>query len=599
MTLIEPKPSPSDHGGGAWLKTDRPMSIAFLGWAWLALQAREGSGYNLAASELAAGLAMSGHRVSYLRAGMDYDQRRRPWAERVERWRGIECYRLYNSGNLSPASTNFNNMERELADRRTSVAVVEWLDRMQAEVVHIHSLEGYGLDLIGAIRASGRPVFVTPHNYWFVCPQVDLLHEERRVCFDYEGGAKCPGCLDAPSPRVATEKRRAEQTAHRVLGHATAHSLKGAYVAAKALKEKLSPKEAEQFDDTSESPDAIKPDPQAWRGFETRDTDTGEIDYGLSLRPKERAPELGTAPYDANERFLAADHHLRVLNNDAPGSVYGRRRLAGIAALNRATLVTPPSRFMLQVHEKMGLNTELGHHLRLGLPHFDQIHRRARRSPYYTRRPWSPDGASRPLRFGFFGTTRNNKGLPVLADAIELLDRDTRQRCQFVIRAGGHDWPFRKRLSRYPEVSYTGWYDQTMLVAAGGDYDVGILSHVWFENSPLVLLEHLHAGKFVISSRLGGPPEWITEPQENPEFELGNGLNVAGGDPEALAEAIRRIACGEVVLPSAAEVHAVSPLVSYPDHVREAESLYRQALLGEPPTGVRIKDGATQPAEIA
>lgn len=36
--------------------------------------------------------------------------------------------------------------------------MLEWLDSIRAEVVHVHSLEGYGLDLIAAIRrrATGR-----------------------------------------------------------------------------------------------------------------------------------------------------------------------------------------------------------------------------------------------------------------------------------------------------------------------------------------------------------------------------------------------------------------------------------------------------------
>lgn len=584
-----PVPVGAPLDGEGWPRADRPITVAMLGWAWLSLQAREGSGYNLAASELAAGLAMSGHRVHYARAGMDFDLRRRPRVQRVERWRGVECYRILNSGNLSPASSNFRNMDREQADPRTASVVVAWLREIGAQVVHIHSLEGFGLDLIGAVRDAGMPVVVTPHNYWFLCPQVDLLHEEKRVCFDYDGGRRCVGCLEAPRPGTAIEKRRLEQSAYRLLGPAVGHTLRGMFFTAKSLASRLRPggrdAELEKYDDVAHSPDAIKPDPEAWRGFETSESDSGLIDFGLRLRDKERAPELGRSPIDANERMLSADHHLKVLDN----SVYGRRRLAGIEALNRASLVTPPSVFMLRVHERMGLRAELGRHLRLGLPHFDQIHRRARRSPYYRSRPWSPETASRPLRLGFFGTTRNNKGLAVFAEAIELLERDVRQRCQFVIRAGGHDWPFRKRLSRYPEVSYAGWYDQTMLVAAGGDYDIGVLSHVWLENSPLVLLEHLHAGKFVLSSRLGGPPEWITEPGESPEHPLGNGLCIAGGDAGGLASAIERVVSGAVRLPSAAEVHAASPLVSYPEHVREAEGLYLGLVCGE---GGNLGEGA-------
>src|SRR5690606_32157931 len=109
--------------------------------------------------------------------------------------------------------------------------------------------------------------------------------------------------------------------------------------------------------------------------------------------------------------------------------------------------------------------------------------------------------ATRPLRIAYLGTLRPSKGVDVLTRAIPLLDKSVRQRCQILVRAQGWDYPYRRRMAKYPEVSFLGGYDVAQLIAAGGEYDVGLLPHVWFENAPLVLLEHLHAGKFVISSR--------------------------------------------------------------------------------------------------
>ncbi len=574
--------APSDEQASlaaAWPKTDAPMTVALFGWARLAAQAAEGSGYNLAASELAAGLVLSGHRVHYLRSGMDYTLHpRSPHVKKVETWRGVTCHHLFNSPNLSPASSNFRNMTQERGDPATAELIAGWLKAIKADVVHIHSLEGFGLDVVAKIREAGTPVVITPHNYWFVCPQVDLLHKERDVCLDYEGGQKCVGCLEAPDPKTAITKRATQQTVIRTLGPQAYGMLDKTYrTAKKVVKRGEAAEPLAVYEDISDNPNSISPDPQAWRGFSVSPEDNGENEFGLWLTKGEEPPRLGRAPADANERMLSArDVHLKVLNED-----YGGRRQAGIEALNTASLITPPSRFMLQVHETMGLDPERGHHLRLGLPHFDQINRKVRRSPYYKRRPWKAETSGRPVRIAFFGTTRNNKGFRILAEAIELLDQSIRQRCQFLMRAGGYDWHFRKMLSRFPEVSFVGGYDQVMLVASGGDYDVGVLSHVWFENSPLVLLEHLHAGKFVISSRLGGPPEWVVEPGDSPEHPLGNGLMAPGGSPEDLAEAIRKIAVGEVQLPSASEVHAASTLVSYPEHVREAQGLYSGLTRGQ------------------
>jgi glycosyltransferase involved in cell wall biosynthesis len=493
----------------------------------------------------------------------------------TETWRGVRCFTLVNSRNLSPASTNFRNMPVEGSSPRDNTLVLGWLGRVQAQVVHIHSLEGFAMDLIGEIRDAGLPVVVTPHNYHYACPQVDLLHKERECCLDYQGGERCVGCLPAPAPGAARRNRAITQDVERLVGLDLTVALRqtGKVLAARVKRAEPPNRHGPE--------DQLKPDPELARGFDPGvAAHPGTFAHGLEVVARDRVEPLGRAPADANDRFLASrDVHLKVVNE------YGKRRQDGIAALNRANLVTPPSEFMCRAYEAMGVDRARLHHVRLGQPHFDQINRRARRSPFYDTRPWDPGSARRPLRVAFWGTTRNNKGFGVLARAIELLDRDTRQRCQFIVHAGGGDWGYRKMLSRYPEVSFLGQYDTLMLLAGAGEYDVAVLPHIWFENSPLVMLEHLHAGKFIISSRLGGPVDWIHEPgsaQSAANGGLGNGLLFPAGDDGALTGCIERVVRGEVVLPSPREIHAASELWSYPDHVAEVEAIYRKVLADAP-----------------
>lgn len=574
-----------------WPRTERPIRVAILGWARLSAQAREGSGYNLNASELATGLALSGHTVSYLRSGMHYSALRRGvFIRETEVWREIRCFTLFNSRNLSPAATNFRNPEQECGSERDNRAVLAWLREVRAEVVHVHSLEGFALDLIGAIRDAGLPVVVTTHNYHYACPQVDLLHAEKHCCLNYDGGRRCVGCLSAPEPGKARRNRAIMQDVERAVGAELTLALRNtAKLAAKRVRGQK-PREALPED-------LIKPDPETAVGFDAGGEDhPGTVQFGLAVAPKDKIEDLGQAPADANEQFITSPEiHLRVVNE------YGRRRRAGVEALNRASLVTPPSAFMCRAYEAMGVDPARLRHVRLGQPHFDQINRRAQRSPFYGVRPWDPSTARRPLRVAFWGTTRNNKGLGVLARAIPLLEREVRQRCQFLIHAGGVDWGYRKMLSPYPEVSFLGGYDTVQLLAGGGEYDVAVLPHIWFENSPLVMLEHLHAGKFIISSRLGGPVDWICEPG-SPESEanggLGNGLLFPAGDHAALADAVTRVARGEVVLPSPREVHAASTLWSYPDHVAEVESIYREVLEPNASPKGGPAPGAEDPASV-
>ncbi|HYE01827.1 MAG TPA: glycosyltransferase [Phycisphaerales bacterium] len=551
-------------GRFAWPRSPRPLRVALLGWARLSSQALEGSGYNLSASELARGLALSGHEVFYLQSGMSFRLYGGPRIRPRERWGGVECFELINSPNLATSFFNFRNVEREIACPRQARLVVRWLEEIGARVVHVHSLEGYGLDLVGAIADTGRPVVVTPHNYHALCPQVDLLYAERQVCEDYDGGRRCETCLPhVPSPRRARLKRATGQTLETLLGVEPADAVRKVVYGLPAALRGLGRRGRRRGSHPPLNPDRLA-DPELAAGFIVPGGD-GLIRHDLPLTAEERPRDFDPAPADQNERVLARrEVHLRVLGR------YGRRRAAGAAALNRATLVTSPSDFLRRVHVEMGVEERRTRWVRLGQPHFDQINRRARRSPFYGARPWDPATATRPLRFAYYGTVRPNKGLEVLARAIPLIDPALRRRCQFIIHAAGNEWAFRKRLSLYPEVSVYGAYDLYQLIAGAGEYDVGLLPHIWMENSPLVMLEHLHAGKFVIASRLGGPPDWIRPPA--------NGLLFPAGDAADLARCLEGCASGAVVIPSAREVHEASVLQSYPAHVREVEGIYHEVL---------------------
>lgn len=573
-----------------WPKSDRPLRVAMIGWARLSSQGKEGSGYNLSKSDLARGLVMSGHSVSYLQSGMSYrirlGRRRGPHIAHREDWAGISCFEVRNSPNVAPAACNFTNVAEETASPATTKLVIQWLRDRRAQVVHIHSQEGYGLDLIGAIEDEGIPVVVTTHNYWFACPQVDLLHREAEVCLDYDGGRRCVGCLEGKDVRRLKRQRSVGQTLEWLWGMYPADVIrKACYGLKPALRSALRGRLVRGYVAPPMNPERL-PDPELALGFDTEHGRVfdGTIRHDVELKPGEEPRSYVRAANDTNERLIGnRDVHLTVLNE------YGRRRAAGIAALNRASLVIPPSDYLRRVHVAMGLEASRTRWVRLGQPHFDQINRRTRRSPYYDAVPWDPRTASTPLRFGFFGTTRPNKGLEVLARAIPLLETEVRQRCQFTIRAMGHEAGFKKRLSRFPEVCV--WpgsgYDLLQLIGSGGDYDVGILPHIWLENSPLVLLENLHAGKFVICSRLGGPVDWV---REGPN---GNGMLFPGGDEHALAWCIKRLVTGEVLLPTPRQIHQRTVLQSYPAHVAECESIYHE-VIGTAAAGRKPADSERQ-----
>lgn len=540
-----------------WPRTDRLLSICVIGWAKLSMQQREGSGYNLSASELASGLVLSGHKVCYLRSGMDYTLLGGMRIEHVETWRGVECHSVFNSPNLAISRYNFKNQAREMSSPAQTRMIMQWMDSRKVELVHVHSLEGMGLDLLPAIKASGRKLVVTLHNHWYVCPQVDLLRNESCVCMDYEGGSACEHCIEALPPQEEIRRRKLQTVAWETLGPNSAKFAREARSALGQLKKRML------------SDRVIETTP--------RQVNTASLCEDPATAPPLAAPGecsrgIGRAVVgqvrDANEAILSKSHHLAVVNE------YGTRRHAGLAALAHADRVIGPSRFITDVLVSMGFAKQKCVFVPYGQPHFDALRRVARGHVFYEKRPWTATSPDRPLRIGFLGTVFPNKGLEVLTQAIPQLTQRARQQCHFVIRAHGDDTPFRHRLAPYPEVSFLGGYRYEELASIHRDFDVAIVPHIWLENAPLVMLELLNSGKFMIMSRLGGVVDFIREPDG---AQCGNGIFFNGGDAADLAKAITRVVMGEVEIPSAKEVQAASPnLISYVEHVRRVEELYRE-----------------------
>jgi len=500
-----------------------------IGWARLSLGVREGSGLNLSVSELAASLVERGHTVLYLRSGMDYSLKPGMRIEMSEVWRGIGCFTLINSPNLAPGNLNFRNPQSQISLAKQATLVSNWVQAFSPDVIHIHALEGFPFDTIPALKTSGARIYITPHNYYYLCPQVDLLNKESQVCEDYEGGLRCTHCLDhAPDPASYITWRKRFQTAERLLGP---HALT-------ILKDRIE---------------------HTKRGLH-RLLETNHVPTSPNGAPPREHPRIlpGSA-HDQNERLMAANDKLRSLN------IYGARRTAGVAALNASDGVLCPSRFLLGVHKSFGVESRLLRHVPLGQPHFDGILQAAKSSYYYESSPWNPT-SPRPLRFAYFGNCYPNKGLATLCKTIELLPKTIAARSHFVIRASGDDEPFRQWMQGRSNVSFLGSYDLRQLLSSAGGYDVCIFPNMGLENSPLVVLEALHAGKFVIASQLGGPTDWIHPPR--------NGLLFPAGDCHALVSAITSLIRGLVYVPSPKAIHEASTLESFTSYSRHIETIY-------------------------
>jgi glycosyltransferase involved in cell wall biosynthesis len=177
-------------------------------------------------------------------------------------------------------------------------------------------------------------------------------------------------------------------------------------------------------------------------------------------------------------------------------------------------------------------------------------------------------------RFAFFGVMTPFKGIDVLLGAMEKLGPGFEGSLR-IHGAGYAEQPeeMRTEIERLLEateatVTDAGPYEHAALphLMAGADWVV--VPSIWWENAPLVIQESFMHGRPVICSDIGGMAEHVQNGV--------SGLHFRVGDPEALAETMRR-AAGDPELWHRLQ-QGLPAVRSIDDHVGALRSIYDRAL---------------------
>ena len=123
---------------------------------------------------LARTLMAAGYRVVVL--ATECDERRPPHTVRDTTVDGIHVRRMNRPS--APATC----MDELTFDPRAMNIVRDWVQSVRPAVVHAHHLSGLGLDSLEVIDKLHRPLVVSLHDYWSLCPRGQMLNVERRVC---------------------------------------------------------------------------------------------------------------------------------------------------------------------------------------------------------------------------------------------------------------------------------------------------------------------------------------------------------------------------------------------------------------------------------
>lgn len=246
--------------------------------------------------------------------------------------------------------------------------------------------------------------------------------------------------------------------------------------------------------------------------------------------------------------------------SERPPAAYGQRRVAMIAALNSCDRVLAVSDFVRRKFESLGVNPTVIRTQHIGCPMADLV-------------PSTPHAASQtgPIRLAFVGYNNWFKGLPMLADSLELLTPEVLSRFHLTVLAlnGEVLEPQLRRLEgRLAGLTLGFGYEYAELPRLLRGIDLGLAVSVWWDNAPQTVMEFLACRIPVLAADLGGIPEFVRDEQ--------NGLLFRGNDRWDFARRLAEVARKPGRL---AELRAgVKPPKTMGTHVSELEREYRNRL---------------------
>ena len=394
----------------------------------------------------------------FLASGVAYDL-----PARAPRWRKMRhrrqddraaCFELVNSGVLAPAHYSFGDTA-QLSHPATRDVFFDFIRKTGPyDVIHFNNLEGLPADVLELSKHwPDTQVVLSLHNYYPICPQVNLWFDERETCEDFEGGARCIRCL--PHQYNANVLKLMAGMSCRLKSVGLKPGTWAFDVAFRWFQR------------------VGRRGMHAWHGLRSRG------------KPASIPPAISADTGAARAADFAA-----------------RRRTMTSLINAHCTHVLCVSDAVRVLAERYGINPALTRTNYIGT-------RAAELFAQTTPKP--PDPEKQTLTLGFLGYMRRDKGFFFLLDALEALPPDQAARIRIVIaaRAGSHDAMSRVESlkNHLAEVIHHDGYSHDQLDELLAQVDIGVVPVLWHDNLPQVAIE-MHARHIpLLTSHMGGASE--------------------------------------------------------------------------------------------
>jgi glycosyltransferase involved in cell wall biosynthesis len=87
-------------------------------------------------------------------------------------------------------------------------AFERFLDETEPDLVHFHHVMWLSYRLIAHAKRRGLPTLLTLHDYWFICPNSQLIWPDGQICRGNKLGLNCTHCLTAHSEKAWVKRIR-------------------------------------------------------------------------------------------------------------------------------------------------------------------------------------------------------------------------------------------------------------------------------------------------------------------------------------------------------------------------------------------------------
>ncbi len=465
--------------------------------------------------------------IYFLASGISFDPfKSKPRWERVKhgpRENRSRRFELINSGVLSPGHHSFWHGS-QVDHAPTTEAFFDFIEKMGPfDIVHFNNLEGIPASALALKeRFPDTRVVYSFHNYYPVCPQVNLWRQEKENCLDYGDGSKCANCLmwlpDADEVRNA---------------NAVAYSLKKVGV----------------------SPDSVI----FRRGFGLSARAAGKW-VRTSRRWSKESKNVLKYAQDAYDALDDDSPYRRIVSNRKR---FSRRREMITDILNEnCDRILCVSDRVAEVAAKFGVDPDLLQTSYIGTKHA-KLFEETEPKPSILRE----DGT---VTLAYMGYMRRDKGYYFLMEALKSLPKSLASKVRLLICAKTGDGEAMYLLEQLgghlKEVFHADGYTHKQIDALLADVDVGVVPVQWEDNLPQVAIE-MHARHIpLLTSDLGGARELGNTPEM--VFEASR--------ESSFVARLRDILDGKIDL-DAYWANAMAP-VSMAEHEEELLEIYKELL---------------------